>query len=464
MDPRPAGVRAGSRPARGTVARMLAAASGLVRRIGLFDATMIVMGGIVGSGIFVTPADVARSAGSPALILGAWVVGGVAALLGAFVYADLSSARPEVGGQYAYLREAVHPLAAFLYGWALLLVIQTGGMAATAIAFARYFRELLPIPLGEGAVAAAAVGALTVINCLGVRAGSTAQSALMVLKICALAALIGAGLFFGGTAPSSGAPGSATGFGAALIPVLFAYGGWQTACFVAGEMKDPRRDLPRALLLGVAGVIALYTLVAFVCLRTLGADGLARSSAPALEVMTRTLGRRGALAIAAGISISTLGFLSQSILTAPRVYFAMAGDGLFFRSVARVHPRTRAPIVAIALQGALAIAIALAGTFEAITRYVVSMDFVFFALTGACIFVFRRRGVRGTFSMPGHPATTGAFIAICAAVVFSTWRADPVHALAGLGITLAGIPAFLLWRSRSSPTAAGQPGPPAPPR
>src|SRR5216683_3170380 len=386
-------------------------AAGLARRIGLFDATMIVMGGIVGSGIFVTPADVARSAGSPALILGAWVVGGVAALLGAFVYAELSSARPEVGGQYAYLREAVHPLAAFLYGWALLLVIQTGGMAATAIAFARYFRELLPIPLGEGAVAAAAVGALTVINCLGVRAGSTAQSALMVLKICALAALIGAGLFFGGTAPSSGAPGSATGFGAALIPVLFAYGGWQTACFVAGEMKDPRRDLPRALLLGVAGVIALYTLVAFVCLRTLGADGLARSSAPALEVMTRTLGRRGALAIAAGISI----------------------------------------------------AIALAGTFEAITRYVVSIDFVFFALTAACIFVFRRRGVRGTFAIPGHPATTGAFIAICAAVVLSTWRADPVHALAGLGITLAGIPAFLIWRSRS-PATAGQPGPPAPPR
>src|SRR6266852_3702032 len=287
VDPRPAGVRAGSRPARGTVARMLAAASGLVRRIGLFDATMIVMGGIVGSGIFVTPADVARSAGSPALILGAWVVGGVAAL-------------------------------------------------------------------------------------------------------------IGAGLFFGGTAPSSGAPGSATGFGAALIPVLFAYGGWQTACFVAGEMKDPRRDLPRALLLGVAGVIALYTLVAFVCLRTLGAEGLARTSAPALEVMTRTLGRRGALAIAAGVSVSTLGFLSQSILTAPRVYFAMAGDGLFFGAVARVHERTRAPIVAIALQGALAIAIALAGTFEAITLYVVSIDFVFLARAAGCVYFFPTRRAAGS--------------------------------------------------------------------
>ncbi|HKC61654.1 MAG TPA: amino acid permease [Myxococcales bacterium] len=444
---------------------MPAAASGLARRIGLFDATMIVMGGIVGSGIFVTPADVARSAGSPGLILGAWVVGGVAALLGAFVYAELSSARPEVGGQYAYLREAVHPLAAFLYGWALLLVIQTGGMAATAIAFGRYFRELLPVPLGEAALAAAAIAGLTVINCLGVRAGSTAQSLLMVLKIGALAALIGAGLFYGGAAPSSsGAPASGAGFGAALIPVLFAYGGWQTACFVAGEMKDPRRDLPRALLLGVAGVIALYTLVAFVCLRTLGAEGLARTSAPALEVMTRTLGRRGALAIAAGVSVSTLGFLSQSILTAPRVYFAMAGDGLFFGAVARVHERTRAPIVAIALQGALAIAIALAGTFEAITRYVVSIDFVFFALTAACVFVFRRRGVRGTFTMPGHPVTTAAFIAICAAVVLSTWRADPLHAFAGLGITAAGIPAFLLWRSRIAATAADQPGPPAPPR
>ncbi|MFL5309583.1 MAG: amino acid permease, partial [Myxococcales bacterium] len=201
------------------------AAPRLSRRIGLVDATLIVMGGIVGSGIFVTPADVARNAGAPLFILGAWVVGGVAALLGAFVYAELSSARPEVGGQYAYLREAIHPLAAFLYGWALLLVVQTGGMAATAIAFARYFRELSPVPLGESAVAAAAIAALTAINCLGVRAGSTAQSALMVLKIGALAALIAAGLLSGAAAPSPGPPASVTGFGTALIPVLFAYGG-----------------------------------------------------------------------------------------------------------------------------------------------------------------------------------------------------------------------------------------------
>jgi APA family basic amino acid/polyamine antiporter len=440
-------------------------APALSRRIGLFDATMIVMGGIVGSGIFVTPAIVARAAGSPLLIVTAWVIGGVAALLGAFIYAELSSARPEVGGQYAYLREAVHPLVAFLYGWALLLVIETGGMAATAITFARYFRELVPLGISDGAVAALAVAMLTAVNCFGVRAGSSAQSTLMLLKIGALGALIGAGLLLGDAAASAEpTTGSAAGLGAALVPVLFAYGGWQTSCFVAGEMRDPCRDLPRALLAGVGGVIVLYTLVAIACLRILGPVDLARTGVPALEVMTRTLGRRGAAAISAGIAVSTLGFLSQSILTAPRVYFAMAEDGLFFRRVASIHPRTRVPVVAIALQGILTIVIALSGTFEVIVNYVVSIDFVFFALTAVCIFVFRRRGVRGPFAMPGHPVTTAAFIVVCSAVVTSTFRADPWHSLIGLGLTLAGIPAFLLWRWRNAPATSPRPVPPAPPR
>jgi len=433
-------------------------APALARRIGPFDATMIVMGGIVGSGIFVTPAIVARAAHSPVLIVAAWLVGGTAALLGAFIYAELSSARPEVGGQYAYLREAMHPLVAFLYGWALLLVIETGGMAATAITFARYFRELVPLALSDGALAAVAMALLTAINCFGVRAGSSAQSALMIIKICALAALIATGLLFGGGgATSRGSGGSIAGLGAALVPVLFAYGGWQTSCFVAGEMRDPRRDLPRALLAGVAGVIVLYTLVALACLHTLGAADLARTGVPALDVMTRVLGRRGAVAISAGIAVSTLGFLSQSILTAPRVYFAMADDRLFFRAVAHVHPRTRVPVVAIVLQGVLTIVIALSGTFEVILNYVVSIDFVFFALTAACIFVFRRRGARGSFSMPGYPITTIAFICVCAAVVVSTFRADPAHSIAGLAITLAGIPVYLLWRARAARDATSTP-------
>jgi APA family basic amino acid/polyamine antiporter len=211
-------------------------------------------------------------------------------------------------------------------------------------------------------------------------------------------------------------------------------------------MREPRRDLPRALLAGVCGVIALYSLVAFVCLRTLGPVGLAATGAPALDVMTRALGRSGGAAISAGIALSTLGFLSQSILTAPRVYFAMAEDGLFFRTVARVNKRTRVPAVAIALQGAVTVALALLGTYEAILRYVVAIDFIFFALTAGCLFVFRRE--RRAFAMPGHPVTTLAFIAVCAAVVIATFVADPLRSMAGLGLTLAGVPAYLVWQRR----------------
>ena len=415
----------------------------LARSIGLFDATMVVMGGIVGAGIFVNPAIVARSAGAPWMMVAAWMVGGVAALLGAFVYAALSAERPQAGGQYVYLRDAFHPALAFLYGWALLVVIQTGGMAACAIIFARYFEQLARLDAPEGLLAALAVAALTLVNCLGVAAGTRVQSALMVLKIAALAALIACGLWVAAPAESA-APPAQHDFAAALIPVLFAYGGFQTACFVAGELKDPRRDLPRALLAGVLGVIALYLLTVLGCLRALGAAGLAATDAPAHDVAVRALGPRGASWIAAAIAVSTLGFLSQSILTAPRVYFAMAEDGLFWKAVARVHPKTRAPVTAIVLQGALTAAIALAGTYEVILRWVVSIDFIFFALSAACLFVFRRRGER--VAMPGHPASTLLFIAICALVVFATFLHDPRRSLLGLAVTLAGLPVYLVWR------------------
>jgi APA family basic amino acid/polyamine antiporter len=422
----------------------------LARRIGLFDATMVVMGGIVGAGIFVTPANVARETGTYSGMLAAWLVGGVAALCGAFIYAELGARRPQAGGQYVYLREALHPSVAFLYGWALLLVIQTGGMAACSMAFARYFEQLVPTGLPEGAMAALVMAGLTLVNCLGVGAGSRLQSTLMVLKIAALAGLVFCGFAVHPAASAPAPPGE--GLGAALIAVLFSYGGWQTACFVAGEMKDPRRDLPRALVLGVTGVIALYTLVALACARALGLAHLASSAAPASEVVTRALGPRGASAIAACIAISTLGFLSQSVLTAPRVYFAMAQDRVFFSAVGRLSARTQAPVTAIVLQGAWAVALALSGTFEKLLNFVVSMDFVFMALTASCVFVFRRREPKSPFAMRGHPFTTLIFIAICAWVVVSTWRHDPVRALCGLGLTLAGFPAYLLWtRRRKNP-------------
>jgi APA family basic amino acid/polyamine antiporter len=459
----------------------------LARRLGLFDATMIVMGGIIGSGIFINPYVVARQVDTPLLILGAWLIGGLIALVGAFVYAELAARHPDVGGQYAYLRKAYHPSIAFVYGWALLLVTQTGGMAAVAVTFSRYFLEITHAPVADWTVAALTLSLLTLVNCLGVRAGSTTQNALMLIKIVAIAALIICGLLFIGephalTNRAIDYPAS-LGLLAAMTPVMFAYGGWQTSSFIAGEMRNPRRDLSRGLIIGVLGVIALYMGVNFVCLYALGADGLANTTTPASSVMRLALGERGAAMIAVGISISTLGFLSQGMLTAPRVYFAMAEDKLFFKSVAWVHPRTRVPVLAIALQGALAVVIALSGKYEQILNYVVSVDFIWFGLTAASIFVFRRRakalarraGLRADsttlkvaqdanhiandaeinssietpdagYKVPGHPVTTALFVVACWLIVISTVYKYPAQSVIGILIVVAGIPAYFFWR------------------
>jgi len=427
----------------------------LARRLGLFDTTMLVMGGIVGSGIFINPYVVARQVHTPALILGAWIAGGVIALAGAFIYSELAQRLPEVGGQYAYLREAYHPLFGFLYGWTLLLVIQTGGMAAVTVTFARYFLELTHWRVSEAALAVVALSILTILNCLGVKTGSTVQSALMMTKIAAIAFLVGSGFLLIHAPKLEWVPildrpaslGLFSEFGAAMVPVLFAYGGWQTTPFVAGELKDPRRDLPRGLLLGVIGVIVLYTSVSFVCLRALGPAQLALTRTPASAVIHAALGNFGSNIIACGIAISTLGFLSQGILTAPRVYFAMAEDGAFFRSVAWVHPTTHVPVVAIALQSVWTMVIMLTGGYEQILNYVVSMDWVFFGLSASCLFVFRRRHTgEAAQLMPGHPWTTAIFCLICVLVVINTVIRYPANTLIGVAILLSGIPIFFLWR------------------
>jgi APA family basic amino acid/polyamine antiporter len=424
----------------------------LARRLGAFDATMIVMGGIIGSGIFMNPYVVARQVHTPALIVGAWAAGGVIALLGAFAYAELAALRPDVGGQYAYLRDAYHPSVAFLYGWALLLIVQSGGMAAVAATFARYAVELTGIAIPPTALAVITLLALTIINCLGVRSGSNTQTVLMLLKLAAIAML----MVFGAKAaanrqlPTANDSFDLLRFGAAMTPVMFAYGGWQTASFISGELKRPRRDLALGLLVGVIGVIAVYVGVNIVCVRVLGADGLAQTTAPASAVMRLALGERGARLIAAGIAISTLGFLSQSMLTAPRVYYAMAADGLFFRSVAKIHPTTRVPIVAIALQGVVAVIITVSGTYEQILSYVVSTDFIFFGLTGLALFVFRRRQPPGEFRTPGHPVTTALFVLACWAIVIATLIKSPVNSAIGFGILAAGLPAYFMWNGFST--------------
>ena len=428
----------------------------LARRLGAFDATMIVMGGIIGSGIFMNPYVVARQVHTPALIVGAWAAGGVIALLGAFAYAELAALRPDVGGQYAYLRDAYHPSVAFLYGWALLLIVQSGGMAAVAATFARYAVELTGLRVSAPVLAVITLLALTVINCLGVRSGSNTQTVLMLLKLAAIGLLIafGAKATANRQLPTANEPFDLIKFGAAMTPVMFAYGGWQTASFISGELKRPRRDLALGLLIGVIGVIAVYVGVNIVCVRALGADGLAQTTAPASAVMRLALGERGARLIAAGIAVSTLGFLSQSMLTAPRVYYAMAADGVFFRSVARIHPTTHVPIVAIALQGIVAVVITLSGTYEQILSYVVSTDSIFFGLTGLALFVFRRRQPSGEFRTPGHPVTTAVFVLACWAIVAATLIKSPINSLIGFAILAAGLPAYAWWRRSAAATSS----------
>ena len=449
-----------SNPVPAPIAPRDSGESKLKRQLGLFDATMVVMGGIVGSGIFINPYVVAQRVHTAALIIGAWVAGGILALLGAFVYAELADRMPAVGGQYAYLSAAYHPALGFLYGWVLLLVIQTGGMATVIVTFARYFLELTHTQASEPLVGSLALAALTLINCAGVKAGSGVQSALMVTKIAAIFGLIWIGFQFirspfaigGPLLDREPSPGLLAAFGAAMIPVLFAYGGWQTANFLAGEIKDPRKNLSRALLIGVAGVVALYVGVNVVCVRALGPAGLAATRAPATAVMRLALGQTGATWIAIAIAISTLGFLSQSILTAPRVYFAMAEGGVFFSAVAYVSPRTRVPIVAIVLQSIWTAVVAFSGRYEQILNYVVAMDFLFFGLTATCLFVFRRRkqGLNATerpgYRVPGHPMTTLIFIAVSWLVVINTIYQYPSNSLIGMAILLLGLPAYWLWR------------------
>ncbi len=436
----------------------------LARRLGLFDTTMIVMGGIIGAGIFTNPYVVAQQVRSPGLILGAWAVGGLIALAGAFIYSELSSQTSASGGQYVYLRDALHPLVAFGYGWSLLFVIQTGGMAAVALIFANHVLELAGMPVTDSRAALLASFALvllTAINCVGVRAGSMTQNVFMVLKLLVLAVLVGWGLTLEGAPRNEGitiyAGSSSTlwhtliAFGAALIPAQFAYGGWQTACFVAGEVREPRRNLPRGLLFGVMGVIVVYLAVNFVCVHVLGPEGLAQTKTPVSAVMRVALGERGARFIAAGIAISTIGFLSQSMLTAPRVYFAMAEDGLFFPQLAWLN-RARVPAIAIALQGGLAIVIVLvASRYEKILEYVVSVDVVFFALTAVCVFALRSRNRANgndagpSFRIPGHPLTTLFFILACCVITFSVVYKEPRNSAISFGIMLAGVPAYFIW-------------------
>ena len=436
------------------------------RRLGLFSSTMAVVGGIVGGGIFRTPAAVAERLGSPEAIIAAWLAGGCVALAGALCFGELGRRRPRAGGGYVYLRETWGPLPAFLYGWALLLVIATGAIAAVAVTFADYTLALLGLPPGWSVpVAVAAIVFVSLVNYLGVRPGSLLQNGFTILKLLALAALIAAGLGATGVAPASGAAGSPgpLGFGAALVPILFTYGGWLQTNFIAEEMVDPERELPRALLLGVAIVVLVYLGANLAYLRTLGPAGLAASTAPAADTLTAALGPVGGRLIAAGIAASTFGFLNLVVLVTPRVFQAMAADGVFFAGLARLHPRHRTPAAAIGLQAVWATALTLTGSFSQLVDYVAFADWIFFGLTVAGLFVYRarermersaapgREGGQGGagFRVPLYPWTPGLFVAAAAYVVASSVAANPRNALIGAGLLALGVPVYAWRRARS---------------
>lgn len=416
---------------------------------------MMVMGGIIGAGIFINPSVVAQRVPTAGMALSAWLVGGAIALAGAFCFAELGARRPRAGGGYVYLREAFGGLPAFLYGWALLLIIATGAIAAVAVTFARYFTAVVGAP--DTLVTPLAIGAillLSAINYYGVKPGAITQNIFTVLKLIALAALIAVGVYATSSFPSpavaapspSPRPSPFLALGVALIPILFSYGGWQQTNFVAEEMVRPERTLPRALLLGVSGVVLVYVAANWVYLHQLGLEGLAASTAPAADVMRGALGERGATLIAAGIAISTFGFLNLVILVSPRVYQAMAADGVFLPALARLHPRWRTPALAILLQAAWAVLLTLSGTYGQLLDYVVFGDWIFFGLTAATLFVYRARERDAPYLAPFHPLLPILFVAAAAFVVASSISSNPRNAVFGTILIFAGVPVYLLMR------------------
>ena len=441
--------------------------TGFRRELGLLDSVVVVAGGIVGVGIFANPSNVARVVGDPVLILLVWALGGAVALIGAFVWAELASRYPEVGGQYVYLQRAYHPVIGFLYGVALLFIINGGSLAAVAILFATYVdRSFVPLgPTGIRAAAAAALVVLTAVNAVGVRAGTWTNNLLMGAKVLGMLALVA--LAFGrGAMPASHfdlAPAHVMSGASvhllltALVPILFADGGWQSCANIAGEIKDPARNLARANVIGVIVVVMLYLSLNLAYLWVLTPAQIAASPALAADMARAAAGEAGARFVALLIVVSSLGFLAVVILTGARLYYAMAADGLFFGRAATLHPRFHTPVFALGCQLVVSLALLTTNTYDQLLSYVVFADWLFFGLTAGALVIVRRReraGVvdppAGVAQMPGHPWTTFAFIAVALGIVLNSFVAYPTQSLIGTGIlTIAAVVFFGIRRDVS---------------
>lgn len=426
-------------------------AVGYARRLGAWDASMVVVGGVIGSGIFLTPAVIARHTGSDTELLVAWAIGGALALIGALCYAELGARRPAAGGGYVNLREAFGLIIAFIYGWNMLVVNYSGSLAAVATVFVHYAAAAFGIELADARpYAVASIVFLAGINWFGIRAGAFAQNLLTVLKLLAVAALIAIGLVARGAPAPLAPPGPFNPFalGGVLLPVLFSYGGWAYANNIAGEIREPQRNLPRALVFGMLLVAACYLLVNLAYLAVLGHAGLAASNAPAADLMRHVLGEPGARLIAAGIAISTLGFCNISLIGAARVFQAMAADGVFFRVAGRLHPRWRTPNIALLMLAGWACVLALTGTFDQLLNYSTTGDWLGYAAVVATLFWYRRAGVTDAapFRAPLYPVLPLVFLAAVLWVVAVTIWQHPGDAGMGALITLGGLPVYFVWR------------------
>lgn len=436
------------------------AGPGFARTLGLFDATMIAISGIIGSGIFINPAVVARTVETPVMILAVWGAGGLIALLGAFVFAELSTVMPKVGGQYAFFREAFHPMVAFLHGWALLLIVQSGATAAVAVAFAQYVSRLAGLTEAEVTpLAVAILLAVAGFHALGIKPGAVLIDVITFGKTLALVLLIVGAFVLTRESGLTLVPALPSGLGGlplvsvffhGLVPAMFAYGGWQNLNYIAEEVRDPVRNLPRAILIGVFCVIAIYLSANVAYVHVLSAPGLAATQTPAADLAERLVGEWGARLVSLLIIVSTFGFLNLSLLAAPRVYYAMAADGLFFRSLARLSPRFKVPTAAILLQGAIAAVLALTASYDRLLGYAVFADWVFFALSGVALLVFRRKlpDAPRPYPTPGYPWVPLLFTLVACGIVLNTFFADTHNALIGTAIFAAGVPVYFLWRRR----------------
>lgn len=431
----------------------------LKRELTTFDMSMIAIGSMIGSGIFATPSLIAGVLPSPFWILAVWTIGGITALAGALTFAELGAMMPRAGGVYVFLTEAYGSLAGFLYGWAILVIANTGSIAGISIVFATYFGHFVPLtPAGVKLVAIAGIAIVTVVNVLGVRAGGLFSDVFTVLKVLGILALIMVGFVYGSgtttdfTAPLVSAPhGLWSGISIAMVGVLWSFGGFQHVTFTAAEAKNPQRSVPRGIILGTVAVLVIYLLTNVAYMFLLTPEEMASSPRVASSAIGSIFGPAGEQLIAIAIFISTFGTVGIYTLTAPRIYYAMARDRIFFKSVANIHPRYRTPMVAIILQSVWAIALILLwGTFENLISYVEVTEWIFFGLAGSTVFIFRKRLPlhERPYRIPGYPVTPLIFVGVATWFVINTIIEKPFQTLTGIGFLLLGVPVYYIWNRR----------------